>query len=222
MDRLIKGYRKFRQTYFAGNQETFVQLAHGQAPNAMVISCSDSRVDPGLVFDTGPGELFTLRNIANLVPPYSTIGIDRCSSTSAAIACAVNHLSVEHIVVLGHSNCGGVKVLLGRQDRDYMWPWMQNAELARKRALAAVGDGSAQVLQRACEHEVVKLSLSNLAGYPCVEERLRAGLIELHGAWFDIERAELHVLDQASGQFEKTGSHEFGLPRHIDLAGNWA
>lgn len=199
MDRLIEGYRQFRQTYFERNRGVFDQLAQGQAPKAMVISCCDSRVDPGLIFNTGPGEIFTLRNIANLVPPFSPD--QNYHGTSAAIEFGVCSLEVEHIIVLGHASCGGVRALLGSHEGDFIGPWMRIAEQARQYVLATAADEPAEVQQLVCEQETLKVSLANLRTFPWIQERLRSGRLMLHGWYFDIERGELLELDESSGKF---------------------
>jgi carbonic anhydrase len=199
MDKLIEGYRAFRQTYFTTHRAMFDQLAQGQAPKAMVISCCDSRVDPNLIFNAGPGEIFVLRNVANLVPPYSPD--DSYHGTSSAIEFAVRGLNVGHLVVMGHSRCGGVRALLGAHEGEFIGPWMRIAEDALKRTVAAYGDAGPEVLQRVCEREVLKTSLRNLRGFPWIRERLKDGRLVLHGWYFDIERGELLCLDEQTGNF---------------------
>jgi carbonic anhydrase len=201
MRRLIEGYRQFHQTYYQQHREMFDQLAQRQSPKAMVISCCDSRVDPGLIFNAAPGEIFTLRNVANLVPPFSPDG--NYHGTSAAIEFAVCSLEVEHIIVLGHARCGGIRALLGAHEGDFIGPWMRMAEPARDTALARVGGDDKELLQRVCEHETVKISLANLAAFPWVRDRVEAGKLTLHGWYFDIEKGELLSIAAESGSFER-------------------
>lgn len=201
MHRLIEGYRSFHQSYYQQHRELFDQLAQGQSPKAMVIACCDSRVDPAIIFNTKPGEIFTLRNVANLVPPFAPDG--DYHGTSAAIEFAVCSLKVEHIIVLGHARCGGVRALLGAHEGDFIGPWMRIAEPARDVARASVADGDKESLQRICEHETLKISLANLTTFPWVRERVAAGLLTLHGWYFDIEKGELLVLDNEGGEFER-------------------
>lgn len=203
MQRLIEGYREFRRGYFQENRALFGHLAQGQRPHSMVITCSDSRIDPRLIFNASPGDMFILRNVANLVPPYSPD--DRYHGTSAAIEFAVRSLAVEHIIILGHGRCGGVAALLGAHEGEFIGPWMRIAEPARDRALAAVGAGDAQALQRACEEETMKVSLANLMTFPWLREQVEAGHLKLHACHFVIEDGELQVLDQASGRFHGVG-----------------
>lgn len=198
MDRLIAGYRRFREAYFQHHRGLFADLAGGQAPKAMVVSCCDSRVDPQLIFNARPGDIFTLRNIANLVPPYAPDGAHH--STSAAIEFAVKSLEVEHIVVMGHSGCGGVRALLEPQEGEFVGPWMRIAEPVR-RVVADRGDlGRAEKL-RECELETIRVSLANLGGYPWIATRIADHRLTLHGWYFDIEGGELRVLDPDDGGF---------------------
>lgn len=202
MERLVEGYRLFRETFYSRNRALFDTLAReGQSPKAMIISCCDSRVDPGLIFSAEPGETFVLRNVANLVPPYAPAR--SLHGTSSAIEFAVRSLQVEHIVVLGHARCGGVKALLegSAGDSEFVGSWMAIASAARDRALAAE-DASPEERQRLCEHETVKVSLTNLMSFPWIRERVTAGLLQLHGWYFDIEGGRLWLLDETTGRFE--------------------
>lgn len=200
MDRLIDGFRRFREIYYREHRELFETLARGQAPRVMVVGCSDSRVDPALIFDAAPGEIFTVRNVANLVPPYAPSA--SYHGTSAALEFAVRALQVEHVVVLGHARCGGIGALLRQQEAaawDFIPAWMAIARPARERALAA--GGLPEAAQRACEHEAIKVSLGNLMTFPWVRERVERGSLALHGCYFDLEVGELLRLG-ATGAFE--------------------
>ncbi len=203
MERLIEGFRRFRETYYEKNRSLFDALARqGQSPKAMIISCCDSRVDPGLIFRTGPGDVFVVRNVANLVPPYAPS--DELHGTSAAMEFAVRSLEIEHIIVLGHAQCGGIRALLeGRESGgEFIGPWMRIATEAKRRALALTADRPEET-QRTCEHEGVKVSLENLMTFPWIRERVEAGLLHLHGSYFDLECGDLLWLDQASGRFQQ-------------------
>lgn len=203
METLLAGYRRFRANGWPSQREAFETLArHGQSPKALVVACVDSRVDPGLIFDTAPGEVLTVRNVANLVPPYAPDA--RYHGTSAALEFGVRALEVPHLMVMGHSLCGGVRALLeGTPDRAYEFvsPWMSIASPARGRAL---GCGEPEERQRCCEHEVVKVSLANLLTFPWIAERVEARRLELHGAWFDIRTGILATL-QPDGSFAPVG-----------------
>lgn len=199
MDKFIAGYRQFRETYFRENQ-AFIEdlMAQGQAPKALMIACSDSRIDPSLKFNVAPGELFIVRNVANLVPPFEPDG--HTHGTSAALEFAVRALKVEHVIVMGHARCGGIKALMNQpQESDFVAAWMQIAASAREKALK-MSSGPAEA-QRCCEHEAVKISLDNLLTFPWVKEAVDAGKLQIHGWYFDLETATLSILDQASGEF---------------------
>jgi carbonic anhydrase len=193
MQRLIDGYRRFRDSGWPERRRLFERLAdQGQRPRALVIGCVDSRVDPGMILDAGPGELLVVRNVANLVPPYAPDGAHH--STSAALEFAVRVLEVPDIVVIGHGMCGGIAALLNGappQATDFLVPWISIAQKAKARVLAC----DAPDPQTACEHAAVALSLENLRGYPWVAERLKAGTLRLHGAHFDIRHGILNVMD---------------------------
>jgi carbonic anhydrase len=199
METLIAGYRRFRKHNWPQHRAAFESLAkNGQAPKALVVACVDSRVDPPRIFDTGPGEVLTLRNVANLVPPYAPDAAYH--GTSAAIEFGVRALEVPHLMVLGHGLCGGVRALLeGAPDtaHEFVAPWMSIAEPARVRAMSVA---PAEERQRRCEHEVVKVSLANLLTFPWVAARVAAGKLQLHGAWFDIRTGVLMLL-QPDGSF---------------------
>lgn len=201
MDKLIAGYRRFRETSWPDRRKVFESLAAaGQQPRAMVIACVDSRVDPTMIFDAGPGELVIVRNVANLVPPYAP---DRAyHGTSAAVEMGVRVLGISQIIVLGHGMCGGVQALLSGAPEgasDFVGPWMQIAESARRKALHYTLPAKRQ---KCCEEEVVKLSLANLMTFPWIRESVEAGTLQLRGAWFAIHSGCLEML-QPDGSFAK-------------------
>lgn len=201
MDRLIEGFLCFRETYYERHRPLFDALARGgQSPQAMVISCCDSRVDPGRIFSTGPGEIFVVRNVANLVPPYAPD--DAYHGTSAALEFAVKSLQVEHIIVLGHTRCGGVRALLNEQaGGEFITPWMAMAKPAADRVLADAAGKTADEVQRLCEQQTVRVSLANLMTFPWIRERVEAGKAFIHGWYFDLETGDLYWIDQTTGQF---------------------
>jgi carbonic anhydrase len=194
VDDLISGYRRFRKLAWPERKQTFGRLAaRGQNPQTMVIACSDSRVDPQMIFDAGPGEMFIVRNVANLVPPY--LPDANYHGTSAAIEFAVRVLKVNHLVVLGHAQCGGVTALLDGAPpgaEDFVADWMKIAEPARR--LAQEANLPPQERQRFCEHCCVKLSLHNLGSFPWVAERVDEGSLVLHGAYFGVATGRLELL----------------------------
>lgn len=188
IDRLIAGFKSFRETYYEEQPDFYRSLVEkGQKPDVMVIACSDSRVNPSIIAKAEPGELFIVRNVANLVPPYEPDS--HYHGTSAAIEFAVRDLNVEHIIVLGHSHCGGIRCLCeGHEDaknREFIDGWMSIVEQARDDSLK----GEAQ--RRNVEREAVKISLDNLLTFPWVKRRVENGRLKLHGWLFDLEAGEL-------------------------------
>lgn len=200
MQRLIDGYRRFRTETWPQQRARFEQLAEqGQRPHTMIIACSDSRVDPGMIFSAGPGELFVVRNVANLVPPYMPDAAFH--GTSAAVEFAVRVLGVRELVVMGHALCGGVRALLEgapAEASDFVTNWISIAAPARERVLACV---PAEARQEACELETVRISLANLMTFPWVAEAVEAGRLRLRGAHFGVATGRLMVLDEATGEF---------------------
>jgi carbonic anhydrase len=200
---LVGGYRRFREGDWAVQRERWETLRHQQSPKVMVIACSDSRVDPAQVFDTSPGEIFAVRNVANLVPPFERGGGRH--GVSAALEFAVTQLEVLEIVVLGHGSCGGVAAALSRRFADaeqgegaFIAHWIDLLDEARDRIVVEHGNGPDAV--HALELEAVRVSLANLRTFPWVAEREAAGKLKLHGAWFSIADGVLHVMNDA-GEF---------------------
>ncbi len=192
MEHLIGGYRDFRAEVWPQQRARYEHLAaRGQRPRAMVIACSDSRVDPAVIFSAVPGELFVVRNVANLVPPYNPD--NAYHGTSAALEFGVTVLEVQDLIVLGHGMCGGIRALLDPSiaPPDFVAPWMAIARRARDRVLACVPADQAQT---ACEHEAVKLSLENLLTFPWIAARVADGRLRLHGGSFDIRFGVLELL----------------------------
>jgi carbonic anhydrase len=198
MQELIEGYRRFRGQQWPERRATFERLAaRGQSPRTMVVACCDSRVDPTMIFNAEPGELFVLRNVANLVPPYEPD--TAFHAASAALEFAVRVLQVEDLIVMGHAMCGGIQALLNStQDPggDFLVQWMRIAEPARQRVLAR---GSTD-LQSDIELESIKLSLNNLRTFPWIDERVQSGKLRLSGTMFDIRSGVLTML-QPNGEF---------------------
>jgi carbonic anhydrase len=194
MDRLIEGYRRFRAATWPAEQARYETLAkQGQRPETLVVSCSDSRVDPQTVFNAGPGELFVVRNVAGLVPPYQPDA--GYHGTSAALEFGVRVLKVARIVVLGHAQCGGVQAMVQGaplEARDFVAPWM---EIARPVLACLPVQADAAELLDHCEMEVVRLSLANLLTFPWIAEAAAIGRIELHGYRFDIHTGVLSRLE---------------------------
>jgi carbonic anhydrase len=201
---LLDGYRRFRAGGWESQRARWERLAHGQSPRIMVIACSDSRVDPAQIFDVSPGEIFVVRNVANLVPPFETT--QGHHGVSAALEFAVTQLNVPEVVVLGHGACGGVRAALDHAFEGappgrggFIADWVSMLGPARDRIVAELGQGPEAV--RALELECVKVSLANLRSFPCIPEREAAGKLRLHGAYFAIADGILHLLDETSGDF---------------------
>jgi len=202
---LVKGFQRFRVKSFEPNREVFNRLAmQGQTPSTMLIGCSDSRVDPAILTDSAPGDLFVVRNVANLVPPYETTG--RYHGTSAALEFAVCNLQVRNIIVLGHSRCGGINALLegyGLNDEGegFIAPWVQIATSARDEVLRRWPDASREFKQRACERAGIRASLTNLLSFPFVRERVEDRRLNLYGWYYDLENGELMQYDAEKDRF---------------------
>jgi carbonic anhydrase len=201
---LIEGYHRFKAGRYREERERWATLAEGQSPKVMVIACSDSRVDPAQIFDANPGEMFVVRNVANLVPPFE-VGGGR-HGVSAALEFAVTQLNVEEIVVMGHGSCGGVHAALSRRfagaepgNGGFIAHWIDLLDEARDRIATEHGDGPAAI--RALELETVKVSIANLRTFPCIPEREAAGRLRIQGAYFAIADGLLHVLDEETGAF---------------------
>lgn len=204
--RLLDGYHAFMDGRYASERDRYRKLAReGQTPETMVIACCDSRAAPETIFDCGPGELFVVRNVANLVPPYEPD--DRHHSTSAALEFAVQSLKVKHIVVLGHGRCGGIRAALDPSapplsPGDFIGKWMG---LVAPAAEAIAGNEMMTPTERqtSLERISIRYSLANLRSFPCVSILEGKGRLSLHGAWFDISTGELWAMNQDTGDFER-------------------
>ena len=195
MDRLIAGYRAFMVKRWPEERAHYAELSKGQNPDYLVIACSDSRADPATIFGAGPGELFVIRNVAAIVPPYEEGG--GYHGTSSAIAFAVLQLNVKYIVVMGHAQCGGVAAARDMQAADntpFLGPWIKLLEPAVEK-----WHGHSQV---DLERETILLSLERLMTFPFIAERVKAKTLSLQGARFGIANGELELLNAASGKFE--------------------
>lgn len=203
---LITGYNRFQREGWATQRDRWAELAEGQSPDIMVIACSDSRVDPSIIFDASPGQMFVVRNVANLVPPFE-LGGGR-HGVSAALEFAVTQLEVAEILVMGHGACGGCAAALSQNFKDakpgeggFISRWIAMLDDARELVVHRHGTEPTPAAIRAMEHEAVKVSITNLRTFPCIQEREAAGQIRIHGAWFSIDEGVLFVLDDTSGDF---------------------
>ena len=201
---LIEGFSRFREMHFAKNDALFRKLVEqGQAPKFLVLACCDARVDPALILDCAPGDLFVIRNVANLVPPAENQG--HYHGTSAALEFGVRKLNVGHIIVLGHAHCGGIRALLeGKVQKEdaFISEWMGIANAARERVDREFADAGSAARHRACEQQTILVSLANLMTFSWIRERVEEGTLALHGWYFDIERGELLGYNAATSQFE--------------------
>ena len=202
---LIQGYRKFRETGWAQQRSRWAELAEGQSPKVMILACSDSRVEPAIIFDASPGEMFVVRNVANLAPPYETTG--GYHGVSAALEFAVTQLEVEEILVMGHGLCGGCSAALTGKFDDtdpgeghFISDWVRMLHDARDKVRARHTALDADAFLD-MEQEAVKVSLANLRTFPWIAEREHGGTLKLHGAHFSIAEGRLYMLDEAEGDF---------------------
>lgn len=211
LEKLLQGYQQFREKYFshsllAAGFKTLVK--NGQQPKVMLISCSDSRVDPSVIFDCEPGDLFVVRNVANLVPPCDPH--PRHHSTSAALEFAVKHLGVQHIIVLGHSQCGGIKALMETDDgesaekehKSFIYNWVQIAAGAKHHVLEAYAHAHPAEQAQHCEEEALRVSFQNLQTFPWILEKVQAGALHIHAWRLDLETGNLQRLASDTDAFE--------------------
>ncbi|MCC6949470.1 MAG: carbonic anhydrase [Bradyrhizobiaceae bacterium] len=203
--RLIEGYRAFRFYRLPAEQQRFVDLAdRGQSPETMVIGCCDSRVSPEVIFDASPGELFVVRNVANLVPPYTPDGAQR--AVSSALEFAVQALHVKHIVLLGHARCGGIRAYADPGEPlspgDFIGRWMELVKPAAAK-LGARGDEPLEKYLTRLEHASLVTGLDNLMTFPYVRERVERRQLTLHAAYFDVATGQLSLLDRNRRRFEE-------------------
>lgn len=204
IQRLLSGFDRFRRRYYQEDPALYRSLCAGQHPGTLVIACCDSRVDPALMLGCEPGELFVVRNVANLVPPYGRG--ESHQGVLAAIQFAVEQLAVERIIVLGHSQCGGIHALMRqsfttRAEAGVVGRWVSVAEPARREVLARMPGASLDQCCRACEKAAIQISLRNLESFSCVRERRRRGALSLHGWHFDMARGELEVYSPQADAF---------------------
>ncbi len=203
---LLHGYQSFKDDRYAREHVRYRSLAEdGQKPEVMIIACCDSRSAPETIFNAAPGEIFVVRNVANLVPPYEPDGA--YDSTSAALEFAVQSLKVRHIVVLGHGRCGGISAVLHQAAEplspgDFIGKWMKLLGPAASE-IEAAGPMSDAERQTALERASIRHSIANLRTFPCVSILEDRNRLSLHGAWFDIAHGELWTMNPATGDFSK-------------------
>ena len=194
-EKLVEGFRGFQSDYFASNTELYEKLiVDGQSPEALVIACSDSRIDPGIVMRAEPGDIFSVRNVAALVPPYAADG--RTHGTSAAIEYAVTALKVKYIIIMGHALCGGVRALAESKGemkvkKDFISRWISIGGKARDMVRKVFPDAPVEEHARILEKASILVSLKNLMTFPYVKEAVEEGRLQLHGWYFDIPNGKI-------------------------------
>jgi len=203
-DQLLKGYDRFKDGYYADHKDDFIALADGQSPETCVIACCDSRVDVSLIFDMKPGDLFIVRNVANLAPPFDNDG--RPKGTSSALEFAVTGLNVKQIVILGHTSCGGIKALMDRESDGgdtFVDQWMTIADKTKKEVIARGLPKNEQYT--ACEQGTIIQSLQNLMTFPWIAERVNEGSLSLHGMYYDLSDGALMCYEPDAAKFVPAG-----------------
>lgn len=206
LDHLLDGYRRFRKDGWTHNRERWAALREGQEPQVMIIACSDSRVDPSQIFDVDPGEIFVVRNVAALVPPFETSPGHH--GVSAALEFAVQVLKVKEIVVMGHGMCGGCKAALTQElhgaepgEGGFIADWISLLDHARGPVADEYGI-SGRPAEREMELAAVRVSLDNLMTFPCIRRKVGKGELKLRGAFFAIADGVLHLMDGETRRFE--------------------
>lgn len=208
IDSLIKGYQEFRKNYFGGTNYLFESLVKGgQTPKVLVIACSDSRVDPAILTNCQPGDLFVVRNVANLVPTYEN-DMTTHHGISAALEFAIFVLEVQEIIVLGHTSCGGINALVtgtGENIRpnSFISRWMDLAQPARERVLQEHSQAPLDQKLEICEQYAIVNSLKNLCTFPWVKDRVKSGNLFLHGWHFNLLSGTLQAFNQRTNSFEE-------------------
>jgi len=205
---LVDGARAFRRMEYEGDRSLMARLSQGQEPDVLIIACSDSRVDPALILGARPGDIFVVRVVANLVPPRRP-GDATAYAVMAAVEYGVKALGVSHVVVCGHSHCGGIKAAMdaarGQEPPPFecLGPWVALADGACREVLAEDSEGGRTDAETATEAEQrsVLKSLANLRSYAWIQDRVESGELTLHGWWFDIDTGELWTADMETGVF---------------------
>lgn len=200
MQNLVKGVHHFQNQLFAAHRELFEQLWEGQAPSTLFITCSDSRIVPNLFTQTGPGELFTLRNAGNIVPPYGASN----GGESPTIEYAVSVLGVQHVIVCGHTGCGAMKALMKPESVSHMPAianWLNQAEATRRILLENYPDATGTDQIELAIKENVLVQIENLETHPCIRAGLGRGKIKLHGWVYNIENGQVMVYSEETESF---------------------
>jgi len=204
MENLVRGIHQFQATHFKDNQEFFARLSQGQQPDTLLITCSDSRIAPDLLMQTQPGDIFTLRNAGNIIPPYGASN----GGEGGTVEFAVAALKVQHVVVMGHSHCGAMKGLLHPEDLKSLplvSSWLKHAEATRRIVQENYSDLDGEHLLNATIKENVLMQLDNLRTYPAVAARMTKGGLTLHGWVYHIESGQILAFDPDQFRFVPMG-----------------
>lgn len=200
--KLIVGFKRFQKQYFGDDKRLYARMKEGQPAKTLMIACCDSRVDPAILTDCDPGDLFIVRNVANLVPPFESAG--HYHGTSAALEFAVNQLQVENIIVMGHTNCSGIKALWLDDETatsQFIHPWVSIAQAAKDKVKISHAEQKASEQLSACEQAAVLVSLKNLLSFSFIKQRVKQGDLTLHGWYFDVSIGELFSYRPQQDQF---------------------
>lgn len=205
VSKFLSGFRRFQHNYLGARRGYYDRLVReGQHPRALVIACCDSRCDPALLMDCDPGDMFVVRNVANLVPPHTQAG--SFAGTTSAIAFAIRNLEVEHVIIMGHAQCGGIRALMDHQppscnEDELISKWLSIAEDAKNKVVQNFPDRSVEFQTQACEQAAILVSLENLMTFPWIRFRVESGGLQLHGWYFDMVNGELQQYEPDSGKF---------------------
>lgn len=205
MSKLLSGFKRFHKSYFNDNKELFETLRNSQSPKTLLIGCCDSRCDPAIITDCDPGDLFIIRNVANLVAPYDCNHTAGFHGVSAALEFAVKGLNVENIIVMGHNKCGGILALMQGVPKDkfeFIESWMSIAQRAKDKVLKNFADQPIYTQAKACEQASILCSLENLTSYPWITDKLSSGELSINGWYFDFEKGELLGYNPSNSSFE--------------------
>ncbi|NQY51152.1 MAG: carbonic anhydrase [Piscirickettsiaceae bacterium] len=206
-DKFLDGFKRFKEDYFGNDVKLYNRMINNQPAKTMMIACCDSRVDPAILTDCDLGDLFTIRNLANLVPLCERAG--HLQGISAALEFAVNELKVENIIIMGHSDCGGIKVLwnnYGMVQSRYIDDWVSIAQPAKERVQKNFSSSSSRIQIKECEQQAILVSLNNLLTFPYIKKGVENGLLHLHGWYFDIAEVELLSYNFSAVKFETIDS----------------
>ena len=202
IENLLAGFKGFQKEYFEGDNRLYASMKDGQPAKTLMIACCDSRVDPAILTGCNPGDLFIVRNVANLVPHCESAG--HYDGTSAALEFAVNSLNVENIIVMGHANCGGINALWegdGDEPSQFIQSWVSIAQRAKDKVQLESNTLSPKQQLRACEQEAILVSLENLLSFSFIKERVELGVLSIHGWYFDIKGGDILTYEPQQNKF---------------------